>query len=468
MARNWGINFEGGIGRAIGGLLTPMRVADVVLRPHPDFPGIKTFRCAPMCADITPNTCATNYSANRYAACTGCQIGALAVQDSLKPTRAPLGSGRRDSVPVAPHCIRCGKTSAGDTRSIGRVRFVNKGTECVSCFNRKSEVAKGSNSKHATPKLWAALRQATITYETGGKVRTEDVGLRSSRHECERWLAHVHPTATLTECAIDGVVAPPFAGEHPLYHGRELSDVCPPRPESFYTFASKPKKPKAAPRKRAKPLPAVSDRAIARAAAFAASQAAIPRAACLARNTSDATDKIGTIAHAAEETLADYGFGEEDWSVPLHKIAKTVTAESDHSDADGNGCARRNGWLPPLSEAEDLAYRRAFDTNEPAEPMGSVAVPDALPEPAEAVSEPVSAPEPQAKLDKAAETIQKLEAVDAIRPLTRKERREYGRLETKLAKRAARRDPAQPSGIVAACRAVIAAAHDARVSHITE
>lgn len=589
------------IGRAHGVVIESVRIADVVLRDHEEFPGLKVFSCKRLMASITPATCASNHvNGERYTACKGCDVGAHHVaQQSVKPiATSGISSTTRQPGRVAAHCVRCGKSSETDTRSIGRVRFVNKGTECVSCWNRKSEVAKSSNSKGAAPKKWAWLKPATITYRTAkGKTITEDLGLRSSRHECERWLEHVHPGSQPIEVIIDGVAVPSFAGEHPLYHGRELPDVCPPKPESFYTFASKAEKPKAAPRKRAKPLPvsAAADEdgdefgyrvpapvkpktnrpsqsrvgrprknaaeetladfgfgspdelpdfiqwladmwppfafrapvkavapAIAREPVSEPQDAANPTKIQLAkshgislplvyyrlktRGTVEVDiDPNGSILHTsntsgvngvafvekrskwiargyregrfihigyfdtieeataarasfdsapgAPSETADFGLGDEDWSTPLHKIAKTVAAESEHSDADGNGCARRNGWLPPLSEADDLEYRRSFDEDEATEPMESVAVPEALSEPVEPVSEDVSEPEPAREPE--------LEEWE-VRPLSRKERRTYAKAEKRLVKKAqreARAAAGQPPSIASTCRAVIAVGH---------
>lgn len=57
----------------------------------------------------------------------------------------------------------------------------------------------------------------------------------------------------------------------------------------------------------------------------------------------------------------------DDWDTPLY----AKPASDDHSDADGNGLAHRNGWLPPMSEEDDAAYRAAFE--EPAFDPESIA-----------------------------------------------------------------------------------------------
>lgn len=290
---------DGGIRRRNGFVSEPMRLADVVVKPHAEY-GIPVFHCHKLHAGITAATCAANYGANRYTSCTGCQVGKHHVAQQTGKSVDINHSTPRQTVPLAPCCVRCGKSSSTDTRSIGRVRFVNAGTVCVSCHNRGAEVRKGSNSKQATPKLWAGLRETTITFENAGVRRTEDIGLRSSRHECERWLAHVHPSSTLIEVLMGGSAVPPFAGEHPLYAGRELPDMVGPRkPEHFYPAIRKSVFSGVKPMK---PLPvgvAVDEEGDEFGYRVPATKSIRP--------VSTRTPRL--LQKTAEDTLADFGFG---------------------------------------------------------------------------------------------------------------------------------------------------------------
>ncbi len=175
-----------------------------------------------------------------------------------------------------------------------------------------------------------------------------------------------------------------------------------------------------------------------------------------------------------EETCADYGFGTDmaefiEWlgiaawerkaAAPSAPVAETLNEgvaqlmEAGESighiglllDIPHNVAVRcRDEVLAPLEDA-------------PVEPLDRLADAITLPEVAEPVSEPQDrlaeaiAPtvEPEAVSapvrDPMAEAVRKLEAIEEVRPLTRKERREYARLEAKIAKkqlRAAQHMPA--------------------------
>jgi hypothetical protein len=95
----------------------------------------------------------------------------------------------------------------------------------------------------------------------------------------------------------------------------------------------------------------------------------------------------------------------------------------------------------PLQRMDDDGGVIAYAPAAPAAPVA-----DAM-APVEA-AEPVSAP----VRDPMAEAISKLEFIEEVRPLTRKERREYARLEAKIAKkqlRAARHMPATKAKVTA-------------------
>lgn len=368
------------------------------------------FDCERIIATVTREQCAASYLRNNIgSSCHRCPIGSHF--SSGAPVAENAHTAINDSLGFA--CVRCERTGLTAARIIGRFRLTRMHTLCVSCLNRELEIVKGSNSKGAPPKKWAHLRPATITIENAaGEWLTIDAGLRSGRPECERWVARIYPGCTIVECVFDGVFQPvepktTLAGQARAVgvnvgtaraRMRRTDAIEPPalsRQTAAYRLKSHGTTAKPAD-KRGRPLTreeTMSD------FGFGSKRERVQRD--LVAWLSEGWPAFNSKPAAK---VADFGFGEEDWSVPLHKIGKPV--ESDESDADGNGLARRNGWLPPASEEDDAAYRASFD--EPAESEWQPSAADckvlferpaplshaaALPEAVEPHSEPVDEPE---------------------------------------------------------------------------
>jgi len=432
-------------------------LAEVHFQPHTDFASLQVFTCDRLSCVLTKEACAANYTrSNAPISCKGCPIGAAHAGD------APMVTGRHTNAEAAIglSCIRCERNERTATRYIGRFRLTRARTLCLNCFNREREVVRGYNAKGAAPVRWAHLKQATVTIQdAAGDRKTLDIGLRSGRDECERFVARIHPGCSLVEVFIGGLAVQPGEVD--------------PTPADWKSERTRKGHETKAARKQ-KPLAVASDHEAARNIDASRATAAKP-------------------------------FDWDDWDTPLY----AKSAPSDESDSDGSGQARRCGWLPPMSAEDDEAYRQSFDEpaldpesiaaywdgmnadglpefiewlcegwtepaepsapveylsevtgnpwtgfivtkrpiGEPTEPPATVSDAVALPEAAEPVSEPQDKPAEATKptvdpeaisapvRDPIAEAISKLQAAEEVRPLTRKERREYARLEAKIARK---------------------------------
>jgi len=182
-------------------------LAEVHFHPHADFASIQVFTCDRLSCVLTKEACAANYTrANAPLSCKGCKIGvAHAAGDTPTMDRHALSA-----IANSQSCIRCERDGRTATRYIGRFRLVRDFTLCINCFNRQREVERGANAKGAKPVKWAHLQQATITIEdAAGDWKTLDIGLRSSRAECERYVARIHPGSVIVECFMSGTAMPP-------------------------------------------------------------------------------------------------------------------------------------------------------------------------------------------------------------------------------------------------------------------
>ncbi|SIO39713.1 hypothetical protein SAMN05444172_1596 [Burkholderia sp. GAS332] len=203
------------IGRRIA-LPVPMRIEDVVLRPHEAYPDIPpSFHCRPLLADISAATCRSNFMSHKSVSCGSCPVGMmhsdLTERSAIRILNdASANRHERAAAKNSLSCIRCEKSAKTNLRLVGAMRIVSGGTICVSCFNRERECVKGVNSKGARPRL--TLHQAIITYKVAGKRKVvEDIGLRIDHLECHRYVARVHPGATLLEAVIDGETVGQFS-----------------------------------------------------------------------------------------------------------------------------------------------------------------------------------------------------------------------------------------------------------------
>lgn len=283
-------------------------VETIWVHDHPDFAGLKVFQCVRLNATITPKSCASNHArAECSSVCCRCPIGEhhtaihapIAAPNPKREFRAPAQAATSLS------CIRCEKSGHTNKRLIGRMRLVRKAI-CVSCYNRQKEFEKGTNSKGGTPRI--VLKRASVTVEKDGARETMDIGLRLNWHECARYVDRAHASATLIETVFDGETIPQFSLWTPL------------------PFS--PWEPRMVRAAKAKKLKRTSTHRV-------------QRATCKPRPPITAP--------------VDW----DDWDTPLHKVARP--ASGDESTADGNGLARRRGWLPPLSEEDDAAYRASFE-----------------------------------------------------------------------------------------------------------
>ncbi|WP_124596249.1 hypothetical protein [Burkholderia stagnalis] len=189
-----------------------MDAAALAYAEHPEFPGLFTFRCERLRADLTASACARSHAERSALACVGCAIGRKHADDAgiaSAPVakRTALGSGQVDYGRFAPvgGCVRCGRTYSRADRSFKPLRLVRAHTICVSCFNREKEVEHGANAKGAKPRKWTLLLRPTLLeLECEGKRRVVDVGLCSGRTEAERLAARRWPGVKLLDVVQDG------------------------------------------------------------------------------------------------------------------------------------------------------------------------------------------------------------------------------------------------------------------------
>lgn len=291
-------------------------LAEVYFRPHADFASLQVFTCDRLSCVLTKEACAANYTrTNAPISCKGCPIG-VAHAEGQRYRHEP-GIHTASELAMGLSCVRCERNEHTATRFTARFRLVRNHTLCISCVNREYECVKGKNSKGATPVRWAHLKQATVTIQdAAGDWKTLDIGLRADYLECTRYVERLHPGATLIKTAIGGEIISQFSLWTPLpfspWEPSMVRDERPSKPRRTYTRRSTPR----------------------------------------------TSRKTSTVAPPVDW---------DDWDTPLY----ANPASDDHSDADGNGLAHRNGWLPPMSEEDDAAYRAAFE--EPALDPESIA-----------------------------------------------------------------------------------------------
>ncbi|WP_165089494.1 MULTISPECIES: hypothetical protein [unclassified Caballeronia] len=231
-------------------------------------------------------------------------------------------------------CIRCERDGSTATRYIGRFRLVRDFTLCINCFNRQREVERGANSKGAKPVKWAHLQQATITIENAaGEWRTLDIGLRTGRAECERYVARIHPGCVIVECFMSGTVMQP--AEKP----KTFNDIAREAGVNPGTARSRAKKNSGsietpAPRK---PRPDTI--------AYAARQAGVSH-----QTASYRLKKYGSIEAPNKAPTVDAPAASPAW----HQVF------GDPSEAAKQRKPRPQP-LPALSREEDAAYRQSFE-----------------------------------------------------------------------------------------------------------
>jgi hypothetical protein len=241
-AGEYGLNGAISIKRKPAIEATPMTLADVDMKPHPEY-GLPLFHCKTLLANLTPASCAANYGNAAQGegchSCHGCAVGSYHRQLATSPAKADCHARKeaerrekaRSALGLA--CIRCGKSNKTATRLVGRMRLHDHHSICTSCFNRQREVVTGLNSKGVAPKKHAHLKPATVVIINERDLsETLDIGLRSSRSECERYVERALKGTALLTVLIDGKVVMPGAPESPLY--RHISESVS-RPEPRHT-----------------------------------------------------------------------------------------------------------------------------------------------------------------------------------------------------------------------------------------
>jgi hypothetical protein len=182
-------------------------LTSVHFRPHADFATLQVFTCDRLNSVLTKESCAANYTRSQAPiSCNGCPIGKA--HAGGQSYRSESEYAKVDATMGLP-CIRCERDAHTANRYIARFRLVDRHTLCINCYNRGAEVRKGMNAKGAMPIKWSILQQATITIEdAAGEWQTLDIGLRSSRGECERYVSRVHPGCVLVEVFMGGAAIP--------------------------------------------------------------------------------------------------------------------------------------------------------------------------------------------------------------------------------------------------------------------
>jgi hypothetical protein len=206
---------------------------------YPDAPLV--FHCKLLRANLTPNTCSTNYSRSLNLSCAHCSIGAEHVAAALKAPKDPRQDktvlskvnreGHQNDYALSIRrffsqtCIRC---------SAKAMRLIEPGL-CVSCLNRHAEVINGRNSKGTFPRLAAkslyqchALLAGEFSYLknvlrhrsqcapivqriSGGAFVS---GIFSGSEEFDKWLVSHYPDAVLLDFERNCSLAEITADEH--------------------------------------------------------------------------------------------------------------------------------------------------------------------------------------------------------------------------------------------------------------
>jgi hypothetical protein len=205
----------------------------------------RVFDCERISAQVTQEQCAASHLRNNIGSgCHNCSIG------RHFSSGAPIAEDRHSAInkSLGLSCIRCERNEHTATRYAGRFRLVQSHTLCVSCANRGYEHLRGGfNSKGAKIKKWAHLQQATITIEdAAGEWKALDIGLRSGRGECERYVARIHPGCVLVEVFMGGNAVQPGDSD--------------PTPADWKADAMRKMHATVARKRKPKPLPVASDR----------------------------------------------------------------------------------------------------------------------------------------------------------------------------------------------------------------
>ena len=204
-----------GIKRAAGLPIVVMQVADVVLRPNPEYPSLQQFNCSALRASISVEACKANYiNEEGPMACRGCAVGRHhAGVDNERGKIAILNDKHanrhaRAQAAKGLSCVRCMRDGSEEgSRFISWLRLINHGTTCISCYNRARESKTGGlNSKGAAIRKWAnCLFPTSLVIKTPKGPETIDIGVTTGPSEARR---HAERRGfELVEIIFDGVVA---------------------------------------------------------------------------------------------------------------------------------------------------------------------------------------------------------------------------------------------------------------------
>lgn len=160
-------------------------------REHPDYPGLRTFRCEPLRADLSPAACARNQQTGKFLSCRTCPIGQHHSQACGRqaPAIDERGQAYQPVQPARP-CVRCGVAS---------LRLVRQEL-CVSCYNRQREVKRGCNAKGGPPRRAAdRLQPARCLVDRNGNAEIIDLEFCTGRSEAAAIVTRRWPNARLAD-----------------------------------------------------------------------------------------------------------------------------------------------------------------------------------------------------------------------------------------------------------------------------
>ncbi|PVX74649.1 hypothetical protein C7402_11980 [Paraburkholderia unamae] len=160
-------------------------------REHPEYPSLRTFRCEPLRADLSPASCARNQQTEKFLTCRASPIG-RAHSQQCGPQAAAIDETGKVFRPVQPArpCVRCG---------VAALRLIRQEL-CVSCYNRQLELRRGRNAKGARPVIVAKrLHPARCLVHRDGNAELLDLEFCSGREEAAAIVKRRWPTAHVAD-----------------------------------------------------------------------------------------------------------------------------------------------------------------------------------------------------------------------------------------------------------------------------
>lgn len=177
------------------------------------------FHCEQLRANLSPRSCATNFTRNLNLSCAQCRTGAAHAADAPHQVETGEPNNHREAngyvlrfrrVVGQQVCIRCNAQV---------MRRIEPGL-CVSCLNRQAELQRGRNSKGTFPgctakrlfkchallagefpylknMIRAKSQCAPVVQRVSGGAFVS--GIFTGREEFDRWLAEHYPDAELLD-----------------------------------------------------------------------------------------------------------------------------------------------------------------------------------------------------------------------------------------------------------------------------